>query len=245
MKYLLLFSFIIFCFHFSYSQELDLNKTDIKLEVEQKIEEVKDTVNHLSMKINYSYFSGLDFLPLHFRFDNLIIERDKINESKSGIISLSLHYSVNKWKFGLGLNYSNYNSTYRNYEPDSMVNFYSSDYSHFNIVHSLNTSHRILTPFVTLDRFFLKNLYIGLHIGCNFIRTEDKYYDLIAPPDYKSSSTDIANLDNIPKQIIYRFLPYTKFCVGYQFKLYNQLNFNLELGVGGSMTNTGVSYLFR
>ena len=228
MKYLVLISFIIFYFHFSYSQDLDLNKTDIKLEEKRntiKLEEKRDTVKRISGKINYSYFSGLDL----FYFDN----QDKINGSKSGIISLSFHYRANKWKYGIGMNFSNYKASYNKYYDIQTINFIYSD--------NLNTSNRILTPFVTIERFLNKNLYLGLHLGCNFIKTENKHliqYEYVTAVTYNVT-------DEKYQETFHRILPYTKFCVGYQFKLSNHLNFNLELGVGGSMTNTGVSYLFR
>ena len=257
MKYLLLFSFIIFCFHFSYSQDLDLNKTDIKLEEKRdtvkrisviKLEEKRDTVKRISVKINYSYFSGLDIYKPEINnpkpdlsYPFLFNDQDKTNESKSGIISLSLHYKKNKWKYGLGMNYSNYNISYRipgdiYYSIDPI---YSIDYNY-----NLNRSHKISTCFVTLEKFLNKNLYLGLHLGANFIKTENKYV-YYSETVFPAISNDIYVSEENYQETFYQILPYTKFCVGYQFKLYNQLNFNLELGVGGSMTNTGVSYLFR
>jgi hypothetical protein len=210
MKYLLLISCFLFFILFSYSQDLDLNKTDIKIKVEQKIDEVKDTVNHVSMKINYSYLSGLDL----FYFNN----QDKINGSKSGIVSLSFYYRANKWKYGIGMNFSNY-SSYKYFSNYSSYKYYDTQ--------TLYTSYRILTPFLTFERYVYKNLYIGVHLGCNFIKRESYFYE----------GYDVVESVN--------YLPYTKFCAGYQFKLSNRLNFNLELGVGGSMTNTGFAYLFR
>ena len=188
MKYLFLISCFFFNFFISYSQDLDLKKTNIKLE-----EKNQDIIERTSVKINYSYLSGLDL----FYSNN----QDIINGSKSGIISLSFHYRANKWKYGIGINFSNYKASYKYY---------------------VNISYRILTPFVTFERYVYKNLYVGVHLGYNFIKSDSYFYE-----GY-----------NI-------YLPYTKFCAGYQFKLSNRLNFNLELGVGGSMTNTGFAYLFR
>ena len=244
MKYLFLISCFFFNFLISYSQDLNLNKTDIKLKVKHKIEEVKDTV---SMKINYSYLSGLDL----FYFNH----QDKIIESKSGIISLSFHYRANQWKYGIGMNYSNYKtSSNSHYSSTSINSSYEEVYFINTITYDtvLSASHRILTPILTLERFLNKNLYVGVHLGCNFRKTDNNYQisgDIKGVGYFKQDNSLVGDykipFNDKTQDVAYEIFPYTKFCIGYQFKLSNHLNFNLELGVGGSMTNTGFAYLFR
>ena len=202
MKYLFLISCFFFNYFISYSQELDLNKTNINL-----VEKTQDIIERTSVKINYSYLSGLDFFYL------------RNNGSKSGIISLSFHYRVNKWNYGIGMNYSNYIAYDNNY----------------NLTSKSNTI--ILTPLVTFERYVYKKLYLGVHLGCNIIR--DYFLDKSQYVFYGENDAFYEYVANI------YYNRYIKFCAGYQFKLSNRLNFNLELGVGGSMTNTGFAYLFR
>jgi hypothetical protein len=215
MKRFLLISIGLILFSsISVSQDLDLNKTNVKLKKELKI----DTIKRLNeIKFNYSYFSGLDYffdrfaVVRHEMFFVNYLDSIAIYGRKSGVFSLSFQHRVNKWKYGLGFNYSNY----RNYQ--SIFDF---NYPIFNF------NYHIFTAFTTFERFIYKKLYLGLHLGGNFIRQ-------INYLDYEEVYSDN------------EFLPYTKICLGYQFKLSNRLNFNLELGVGGSMTNTGFSYLVR
>ena len=222
-----------------------MNKSNIKLE-----EKKRDTIERISVKINYSYLSGLDLFFGDYQTDRNRIEFEDYygtdldkNTSKSGIISLSFHYRANKYKYGIGMNFSNYKASYLGSDLGLGVNKQGANIYDLNI--NINNSHRILTPFVTIERFLNKNLYLGLHLGCNFIKTESKErerYNYIWSTPW---GEELILYDREKSEVRNVLFPYTKFCIGYEIKLSNQLNLNLELGIGGSMTNTGFAYLFR
>lgn len=223
MKHILLISIGLILFSFiSVAQDLDLKNANVKLKNNEKKVPKIDTITRLNeIKFNYSYFSGLDFFLVPDVVNDTLNNINTINRSKSGVFSLSFHHRVNKWKYGLGLNYSNYKIQ----EKVELIyyNLWNEPIYYSNIY---NTNYNIFTAFTTFERFIYKKFYLGLHLGCNIIN---------------ENSEDLLNSEDRERY----FLPYTKICFGYQYKLSNRLNFNLELGVGGSMTNTGVSYMFR
>ncbi len=230
MKNIYINLLFIFIFLFSNAQDLDLNKAGVKL---QNKEDKIDTIVRLrEVKVNYSYFSGLDFfIPYYYSPNYNFIPNyysmnhvGLIDAKKSGVFSISFHQKVNKWKFGIGINYSNYKFSESKISSNYYMNYSFGDYSYTTLTTTIN----VISPILMFERFLNKNLYLGLHLGWNFINIRQEEKDL----DYLYSNYRV-------------YPPYTKFCLGYQFKLSNRLNFNLELGVGGGMTNTGVSYLVK
>jgi hypothetical protein len=226
MKHILVITIGLFLFSsISFAQDLDLNKANVNLKNNEKKAPKIDTIKRLNeIKFNYSYFSGLDFFVLEDFRTELYNDSNFYSRSprQSGSFSLSFHHRVNKWKYGVGINYSIYRAQDEN-------EFY---YNHWNtlnnnLIHYDYLSYNIFTTFAAFERVFYKKLYLGMHLGLNFIR---------------KTATSIYFGEVVSRS---NFLPYTKICLGYQFKLSNRLNFNLELGAGGSMTNTGFSYMVR
>ena len=211
MKHILLITIGLILFtSISVAQDLDLNKTNVRLKNNEKKSPKIDTITRRKeIKINYSYINGLDFVR---EYRDALDFVNYTDQSKFGTLSFSLHYKIKKWKYGFGINYTNYKSS---------LNYY--DYNLLS--HEGSLTENIITPLLSIDRYLNKNFYFGFHIGCNLNRMK-----------YSEDSNNNHSTS---------FLPYTKICIGYQFKLSNRLNFNLELGAGGSMTNTGVSYLVK